>query len=161
MERNSAFSIPLRPCNFSPTQSTTNLNLYTFCTLPHGILYSALHGSTEHYPTLELLRDALSNQSGIKIRLTNFFDVDMNRHAHLLANLCAQLFDIFTLFTDHYSRTRRMNSDTSGVRWALNINATDRGVSQGSTNVVSYFEIGQELVSVLLFARVPCRSMLF
>src|SRR5690606_15394667 len=101
----------------------THLNLDAFSTLAHGVLHGALHGTTEHNPTLQLLSNTLRYQSRIQIRLANLFNVDMHGHAHLLADFSAQLINIFTCFTDHNAWTGSVDGDASSVSRTLNINA--------------------------------------
>src|SRR5690606_17212213 len=105
VQRHTTFAVPFTASDLCTTQTATDLNLDTFGALTHGVLYRALHGTTEHHTTLQFLGNALSNQHSIQIRLANFFDVDMHRHTHLLADISAQLVNIFTFLTNHNTWT--------------------------------------------------------
>src|SRR5690606_7584022 len=73
MKRHTAFTIPLGTRNLGATQAATNLHLYTFCSLTHGILHNTLHGAAEHHPALQLLGNAIGYQLGIEVRLPDLF----------------------------------------------------------------------------------------
>src|SRR5690606_11035136 len=121
VQRHTTFAIPLGTCDFSTTQTTAHLDLDAFGTNPHGVLYSALHGATEHHTTLKLLSYALRNQHGVQFRTANFFDVDVHRHTHLLGQVLTQLLNIFTFLADHNAGTSGVDGDACGLRRASNV----------------------------------------
>src|SRR3546814_10932332 len=83
VQRHTTFAIPLGTGNFSPTQTTTDLDLDAFGTNAHGVLYGALHGTTEHHATLQLLSYALCNQHSVQLRLADLFLIYFLRPPHL------------------------------------------------------------------------------
>src|SRR5690606_28535607 len=161
VQRHAAFTIPFATCNLGTTQAATHLDLDTFCTLAHSILHSTLHSATEHHTTLQLLSNALCYQSRIQIGLANFFDVDMNRNAHLLADFSAQLINVFALLANYKPGTSRMNCNPCSVCRTLNINATDRCTGKFFLNVRAYFQVYIQFVCVLGAISIPNRGMFF
>ena len=75
----------------------------------------------------EYLKKKLKNASVGRVGfwLTNFFDIHMNRHAHHFGQCGFQHFNVFTLFTDHDTWTRAVNSDAGILRWTLDDDATN------------------------------------
>lgn len=121
MQGHTTFAIPFGTGDFSPTQTTADLNLDALGTNAHGVLYGALHGATEHYATLQLLGYALRNQHGIEFRLADFLDVDVHRHTHLLGQVLAQFLNIFTFLADHDAGTSGVDGDACGLSRTMNI----------------------------------------
>jgi hypothetical protein len=78
---NATFAVPLATSNFDTVQTARRHDLDAQSTETHGVLRSALHGTTEHDP-LQLLGDAVSDQLGI-VSGAHFFDVDGDRHARV------------------------------------------------------------------------------
>ncbi len=72
----------------------------------------------------------LSNELGAQIRTADFFDVDVNRHAHHLLNFSLQDLDISTLLADHNARTGRVDRDAGVVSRTLDEDTANRGVLQ-------------------------------
>src|SRR5690606_36656421 len=113
------------------------------------------------HATLKLLRNALSDQNSIQIRLPDFFDVDMHWHTHTLADISTQFINVFAFLTNHNAWTGGVNSNASGVSRALDINAADRSTRQLSPNVLTHFQTDVKFVCVLSSIGIPNRRMLF
>src|SRR5690554_7211877 len=126
MQRNTTFTIPLGTRNLSTPETTTNLNLDAFGSLTHGVLYRTLHSATEHHTTLQLSGNVLRYQASIQIRLADFFDVDVHRHTHHLADFATQTINIFTLLTDNNTAAGSMFCDTGVLSWVLAYNLANR-----------------------------------
>src|SRR5690606_25995207 len=82
VQRHTAFVVTLGTSNLGTAKTTADLHFDAFGTLTHGVLHYALHGAAEHHTLLELLGNAVGNQLCIEVRLTDFFDVDVDGHAH-------------------------------------------------------------------------------
>src|SRR5450830_455978 len=119
MQRHTAFAIPFFTSDFNTVQTTTGHNLNALSTQTHCIL----HRTAEHNTLFELLSDRISDQLRIDFWLANFFDVDVNWHAHHFRQFSFQYFNIFAFFTDYNAWTGAVNSNTCVFRWTLNSDA--------------------------------------
>src|SRR5690606_20179757 len=82
VQRHTTFTIPFGTGNFDTVQPAGGHDLDALRTQAHGVLHRAFHGATEHDPFFQLLSDRISDQLSIGFRLANFFDINVNRHAH-------------------------------------------------------------------------------
>src|SRR5690606_29881124 len=161
VQRHTAFTVPLGTGDLGAAETAADLDLDTLGTDTHGVLYSTLHGATEHHAAFQLLSNALSNQGSVELRLADLFDVDVHRHAHLAGQFLTQLFDVLTLLADHDTGTGSVDGDAGGLSRTLDINAADRGALQSVLNVLTYLQISVQIVSVSTTICVPHRSVLF
>src|SRR5690625_2565710 len=128
MQRHTALAIPFGTRNFSTVSATSTHDFDALCTQAHCVLHRALHSTTEHHTTLELLSNRVSNQLCIGFRLADLFDVYMNRYAHELLQLDLEFFDVLTAFADHYPRACRVNGDAGIFGRTLDDYTANRGV---------------------------------
>src|SRR5690606_11197565 len=105
VEWHATFAIPFFTCDVDTVQTTGRHDLDTLCAEEHRVLHRTLHCTTEHDAFFQLLCNRISDQLCIGFRLANFFDIHMNRHAHHFGQRGFQHFNVFTLFTDHDTRT--------------------------------------------------------
>src|SRR5207244_38567 len=94
VERHAAFAIPLGPGNLDAVQAPCTHDLDALRTQTHRVLDRPLHGTPEHDPLFELLRDRVRDQLCVNLWFANFFDIDVNRHAHELLQLTAQILNV-------------------------------------------------------------------
>src|SRR5690606_35618559 len=97
VQGHTAFTVPLGTGNLDAIQATRAHDLDALRTQAHCVLHRALHGATEHDPALKLLRDRVSDQLGIELRLADFLDVDVHGHAQQALQIDLQAFDVLTL----------------------------------------------------------------
>ncbi|MDT4858871.1 hypothetical protein FQZ97_933600 [compost metagenome] len=121
MQGHTTFAIPFGTGDFSATETTAHLDLDALGTNAHGVLYSALHGATEHDATLQLLSYALRNQHTVELRLADLFDIDVHRHTHLLGQVLTQLLNIFTFLADHDTGTGGVDGDACSLSRTMDI----------------------------------------
>src|SRR5690606_15320000 len=138
-----------------------HLDFDTFSTTAHGVLYRALHGTTEHHTTLELTGNTLCNQLGIQIRFTDFFDIDVYRDTHQIADIFTQNFYVFAFFTNHDTRTGSVNSDFGVLCRALDNDLADRGFFQALFDQRTNSDVSQQVVGVFILTGIPDRIMVF
>src|SRR5690554_115963 len=155
MQRNTTFTIPLGTRNLSTPETTTNLNLDAFGSLAHGVLYRALHSTTEHHTTLQLSGNVLRYQAGIQIRLADFFDVDVDGNAHHFANFTTQAINIFTLLTDNNTGAGSMNRDSGVLSRALDHNLADRRLYKTFVQELTNLNVVQQVFRVFPFLGIP------
>jgi hypothetical protein len=105
MEWHTAFAVPLGTRDFDAVQASSRHDLDALGTETHGVLHSALHGTTEHDALFELLGDAVCDQLGIDFGLAHFFDVDRHRHAQTASEFALECFYVLTFFTNHHAWT--------------------------------------------------------
>src|SRR5690606_2467510 len=161
VQRHTAFTVPFGTGDLGAAETAADLDLDTLATDTHGVLNRALHRTTEHHTTLQLLSNALRHQTSIELRLADFFDVDMYRHAHLLGQVLTQLFDVLALLANHDAGTGSVTGDASGLGRTLNINAADRGGFQFVLDVLTYLQVCVQIVRVSATICIPHRSVLF
>src|SRR6478672_10207966 len=78
VQRNAPFAIPLGTGDFGTIQTARDANLHTQRAAAHRAHHRALHGAAEHHALLDLLRNAVSDELRIELRLTNLGDVEAN-----------------------------------------------------------------------------------
>src|SRR3569833_692883 len=78
VQTNAAFAVPLSTGDFGPVQTARDSNLHSQRAAAHRAHHRSLHGTAEHHALLDLLRDAVSNELRIELRLTDLGDVDAN-----------------------------------------------------------------------------------
>jgi hypothetical protein len=91
-------------------------------------LQGALHGAAERHAALELLSHALGDQGRVDFRLAHFDEVEEHFAVNHLRDLAAQLLDVRTLFTDHHTRTSRVDRDAAFLVRALDDDLRHRRV---------------------------------
>ena len=157
LKRHTAFAVPFGTGDFSAIQTTRGHDLDALGTETHRVLHSALHGAAEHNALLELLGDGLSNELGAQIRTADFFDVDVNRHAHHLLNFSLQDLDISTLLADHNARTGRVDRDAGVVSRTLDEDTANRGVLQLLFQEAANLQIFTQRAGEVAANRIPAR----
>src|SRR5690606_9053815 len=93
VQRNAALAVPLHAGDFRTAQATRAVDTDALGAQTHSRLNGTLHGATECHTALELLRDRLSDQLGIDLRLTNLDDVEVRLGLRHLGELLAKLLD--------------------------------------------------------------------
>ena len=78
VQRHATFTIVFSSGDFSTAQTTATRNLDTLCTQTKSRLHNSFHSSTERNTTFQLLSHRVSNQLRIKLRFSNFNDVQLN-----------------------------------------------------------------------------------
>src|SRR5690606_9152402 len=120
MQWHTTFTVPFSTSDLSTAKTARQLNFNTFSTRAHAVLYRALHRTTEHNATLKLAADTISDQTCIKIRWSDFFNVDLRRYAHNFGQFFLKSFDIFAFLTDNNTRTRSGDGNLSSTSRTLN-----------------------------------------
>src|SRR5690606_12068723 len=103
------FAIPLGTGDLDTVQTTRAHDLDALGAQTHCVLHGAFHGAAEHDALLELLSDRVSDELSVGFRLTDFFDVDVHRHAHQTLQVGLQVLDVLATLADHHARASRVN----------------------------------------------------
>src|SRR5690606_14041438 len=129
--------------------------LFPYTTLFRSVLIRTLHSATEHHTTLQLAGNVLRYQAGIQVRLADFFDVDVHRHTHHVANFTTQTINIFTLLTDNNTGAGGMDRDPGVLSRALDHDLADRRLYQTLVEELANLNIIQKILRVVLFIGIP------
>src|SRR5690606_30811664 len=100
VQRHTTLTIPFGPRNFRSAQTTGHVDPDTQGPHPHRVLNSAFHRTTERYPALKLLRNALANQRRVQLGLAHFNDVEVQFRFGHPGNFLAQGFDVCAFLAD-------------------------------------------------------------
>ena len=157
LQRHAAFTVPLVTGNVCTVETAGRLHLDAESAEAHGILHGALHRAAEHHALFELLRDAVSDELSVKFRTANFFDVDVNRHAHHLLNFSLKSFNISALLANHDARTSREDRDARIVGRTFDENAGDGRIAELLQKEGANLQIFLESARVIAAVRVPTR----
>ena len=157
MKWHATFAVPFGTCDFDAVQATRRHDLDADSAQTHCILHRALHCTTEHDALFELLRDRIGDQLRIDLRLADLFDIDVHWHAHDLRQRRLQHFDVFAFFTDHDTRTRRVNGEARVLGRTLDDDATDRSVLQLLFQESACFQVFQQHGCEVAVTSIPTR----
>jgi hypothetical protein len=86
----------------------------------HAPLSGLTHGSAISNPTLQLIRNVAGHQVGVGLRLFNLNDIELNSTFCNCLEFSPQVFNPFTVTSDKYSRTSRMNIDYAVLSTTVN-----------------------------------------
>ena len=157
VQRHAAFAVPLGAGDVGAVQTAGRHDLDAEGAQTHGVLHRALHGAAEHDALFELLRDAVGDQLSVELGAADFFDVDVNGHAHHLLNFSLERFDVGTLLADHDARTGREDRDAGVVRRTFDEDAADAGVAELLQKEAAHGEVFTERAGEFTANRVPAR----
>ena len=105
----------------------------------------------------DLQRDAVSDELSVEFRTADFFDVDVNGHAHHLLNFSLESLDVGTLLADHDTRTCGEDRDASIVSRTFDENTADAGVAKLLEKEAANSEVFTERAGKITANRVPTR----
>src|SRR6516165_12713488 len=111
MQRYSAFAIPFHASNLGAAQPSGAIDPNALSTEPDRRLHCALHRPAKGHPPFELLGDAVGDQLGFDLGLSDLDDVEADLAVGKLGDVGAQLLDVGDLFADHDTRPRRVECD--------------------------------------------------
>jgi hypothetical protein len=77
VERNPSLTVPFGSGNFRTAQSTRTLNLYALSSHAHCPRYTFFHGAPKSHATLQLQGDIFGHELAVKIRPSDFMNVDV------------------------------------------------------------------------------------
>jgi hypothetical protein len=140
----------LSSSNFSPIQTTTNLNLNAFNPSPLGPLDGLTHDPTEGNPSFKLLCNIFSNQSRIGINPSYFNDIDPNLTvavAQSSLQTSAQFFNSLPTSTHNHARASGMNLKVNLIGLPLNPNlGNTRAFQAFQPHGILFKEIADDMV---------------
>src|SRR5271167_455524 len=108
MQRYAAFAIPFHAGDLGSAQPTGTIDPDPLCAEPHRRLHCAFHRPAKGDAPLQLLRNAVSDQLGLDLGLSDLDDVEADLAVGKLGDVGAQLLDVGALFADHDTRSRGM-----------------------------------------------------
>mmetsp|Transcript_6675 Transcript_6675/g.11652 ORF Transcript_6675/g.11652 Transcript_6675/m.11652 type:complete len:333 (-) Transcript_6675:1468-2466(-) len=167
MERHAAFPIPFSPRNLGATKAARDVHPDAERTHAHGVLNGTLHGTTERHTTLELLSNALCNQTRVQFGLANLDDVEVQFAVRDLGQFLAQAFDVCTLLADDHTRTCRMDRHTALLVRTLDDDLRDTSIASGAfvalcdmfpptgLDVFADLDVFQQQITVVLGVCIP------
>src|SRR5690606_2262215 len=109
----------------------------------------------------DLTGDVLSNELGIQLRLANFLDVDVNRHAQHLGGVATQPIEIFAPPANHDARTTSVNGDARMDRSTHVGDFPYGGLLRTLCQKATLREVVVQLVGIGAALGVPDRGMVF
>src|SRR5690606_10474518 len=122
----------------------------------HGLLHRAAEGEA----TLELLRDALRDERGGRVRVRDLLHVHRDVAADELAELRPERLDRLAAAPDAHAGLGRVDRDVDVVGGALDLDARDAGVADVlADDLPDPLVLGQQL-RVVLRAGVPVSGRL-
>ncbi len=124
----------------------------------HGVLHGALHGTAEHDPLFQLLRDRVGDQLRIGFRLADFLDVDVHGHAHQTLQIGLQAFDVLAALADNDTGTRRVHRDAGVLGRTFDDHATDGSALELLLQVLANANVLGEHAAESLVVSVPTRG---
>ena len=157
MKRHTPFAVPLNTRNLGAVQAARTHDLDALGAQTHCVLHRTLHGTAEHDPLLELLRDRIGNQLRIRFGLANLFDVHMHRHLQQALQVSLQDLDILALLADHHTRTGRENRDARILGRALDQHSANRRTAQLLAQIGADLDVLIEHARKIAAVGVPAR----
>jgi hypothetical protein len=142
VQRHTSLDVVLALCDFVPAQSAGHHHLAALCAGPHRVLHRSLHRLTIGCAAFDLRRDAFRHQPSIKLRSTDFLDLNLRGSAQELLQVGRQPLDLGATASDDDSRAGSVDVDreTTGVP-SLNRHAGDRGSHQPFADKVADLQI--------------------
>src|SRR5690606_25547707 len=141
-----------------PIQASSHVDPYPLRAHAHGIADRTTHRAAEHDAPLQLLRYTFGDQLGVQLRLANLLHVHMDRNTHELAEIAPQALNVFALFAEHHARPRGVNGHQRVLGRPLDIDATDRSMTQLLLDVVPHLQVGIQIIGEIATIGVPGRA---
>src|SRR5277367_4328434 len=107
VQRNPPFAIGFGTGDLRTVQPAGNAHFDSQCAGTHGVGHGALHGAAKHHALFQLLRNALGDQFGVQLGLSDLGNVEPNvvhRHAENFGHRGTKFLDVLALLADHDSR---------------------------------------------------------
>src|SRR6516225_8863066 len=157
VQGHAAFPIPFHAGNLGPAQAPRAVDANAAGTKAHRRLHRPLHRAAKRNPPLELLRDRLGYQLGIKLRLPDLHDVDHHVRFREIGDLPAQLLDVRALLSDDNARPRRLHRDATFLVRPLDDDLGDRRLLEILHQLLADLHVLVQKLPVLVLAGVPAR----
>ena len=158
MQRYPTFAVPLFPTHFGTTESTAALHPNAEGAGLHRGLHGALHCATEAHATGELVRNALSNQRGVELRLLDLLNVEMDlRVPGDLQQSGAEPIGLGATATDDDSWPRGVHVHAQPITGAFDLDPTHHGAQQLGAQIVPDLPVLDEEFLVFLVLSEPPR----
>src|SRR3977135_2740843 len=155
VQRHPPFAIPFHARDFGAAETARAVDTNALGAKTHRRLHRALHGAAERDTALELLRDRFGDQRGVKLRFTDFDDVDDDVGCRDIGNALAQLVDVGALLADHDAGTRRVDGPPALLVRTLDHNPGDGRLLQFLVQHLADFDILMQQLAVFVLAGVP------
>src|SRR5690606_12781210 len=155
VQRHPTFAIPFHTRDFSAAKTAAARNLDTFRAETKGGLHRALHGAAEGHAANELVRNALSDELRVDLRLANFDDIELHFALGHRCQFGPQLFDVRALLADDDARTRGIDRYAAQLGRTLDHHLGDRRLRQVLHDVLAHPHIFGEQAAVIAAFRIP------
>ena len=120
--------------------------------------FCTLHRAAEHDPLFELLRDRVGDKLRVGLGLADFFDVDVNRHAHQALQIRLQTFDVLAALADHNTRAGGVNRNACILGGTLDDHSANGSALELLLEVFTDADIGDEHRAEILVICIPLRT---
>src|SRR5687768_14612110 len=150
--------IPLGPRDLGAVQPPGAADLDSLRPEAEGGLDPLLHRAPESDPALELQRDRLRHELGVRLRTLDLDDVDVHFGLRPALELVAQLVDFRAPLPDDDPGPGGLDVDLQLVRETLDVDLRDAGVRETALQLLAEVQVLVQVVLVLLDrepARVP------
>src|SRR5262249_34770552 len=130
IQRHAALAIPLHARDLRAAGPAAAGDAYALSTQAHGRLHGTHHGAPDGHPALELLRDALGQQTRVQLGLEDLDDVERDPSAGALRKIGTELLDIGALLADDNPRRGGMDGDARTLSGPLDHRPADAGLGE-------------------------------
>src|SRR5574344_165052 len=137
VERDLALLRPLDARDFGAVDAAGGMDLDSVHAHVHRDLLGALHRPLEGDAALELLRDRLGHELGVRVGIMDFLDVEIDFLARHVGEVLADLVDVLALAADDHARTGAEERDAHAVGVALDQDLRDAGALEALLHVLA------------------------
>ena len=156
MQRNAAFAIIFGSGNFGTAETAGTADFNTFSTQTQSRLHNAFHRTAESNAAFQLLSNTVCYELSIKLRFSDFQNVQLDFGIGHSLNLSSQILNILAFFTNYNTRSCRVNCNSGFFGRAFNNNLADPGLSQFLFQEFFNFQIFMKVVGIF-FIGIPTR----
>ncbi len=162
LERHFALTILLSTGDIRTTKTTGNSDTNTFATHVHRGLHGTFHRTAEGNTALKLNGDAFCDELGVKFRLLDLEDVDLDLFATThFGDFLAHHFDLLTFTANDQTRASRMKRHTHLVPSALNDDLRHGSLHELFLQVVANCEVAMQSFCILPLRCIPFGAPVF
>src|SRR5690606_31537954 len=155
VQRHAAFAVPFGPGDLGTAEAARDVDPDAEGTHPHGVLHGALHRPAERDPALELLGDRLGHQRGVKLRLPDLDDVEVQFRRGEVRQLLPERLDVRALLADDDTGAGGMDRHAAFLVRALDDDLRDPGLLGVVVDELAHLEVFKKQVAVVLAVGEP------
>src|SRR5256712_1086321 len=149
--------LPLAAAHLSAAEATRDRDANALRAGLHRPLHGLLQHFSEGHAPLELLRHVLRDEVRIELRIADLEDVHLDHLAGHLPEHLAELLDLRAALSDDHAGFGRLDRDGDLVGRALDVDASDRRITEPSADRVADPDVLLEEHRVVLLVGEPLR----